>query len=188
MHKGSKSLVKHMLADHQLFAGFHNIGMSLLVGVILLTLVLIHWAATFVLSAMCLALSNVCIHHGIGGVWFPVPQMNLERFIVNGIHFPCGRALRGESSGAYFFLFACQNRHTNEFHDQVDGGKENLTARRFSKHIQSKVLDFWSAQRGIDEDTILATLPSHIQTQCYHSLRVKLLKNVSLCPSRWKRC
>ncbi|RHY86767.1 hypothetical protein DYB37_000905 [Aphanomyces astaci] len=188
MHKGSKSLVKHMLADHQLFAGFHNIGMSLLVGVILLTLVLIHWAATFVLSAMCLALSNVCIHHGIGGVWFPVPQMNLERFIVNGIHFPCGRALRGESSGAYFFLFACQNRHTNEFHDQVDGGKENLTARRFSKHIQSKVLDFWSAERGIDEDTILATLPSHIQTQCYHSLRVKLLKNVSLCPSRWKRC
>ncbi|RHY28259.1 hypothetical protein DYB32_006803 [Aphanomyces invadans] len=202
-------LFKHMLADHQLLAGFHNIGMSLLVGVILLSLVLIHWAACFVLLVSHLECGYHLDQPAAGstcwaveaklrgaslfrtyvytlvtvGYGFPVPQTNLERAIGIAIQF-MRSCIAGGIIGAYFFLFECQNRHENEFHDQVDGVKEYLTARRLSKHIQAKVLDFyehfWSAQRGIDENTIIATLPSHIQTQCYHSLRLKLLKNVPI--------
>ncbi|ETW03435.1 hypothetical protein H310_04899 [Aphanomyces invadans] len=37
-------LVKQAFAEHELLSGFHNVGMSLLAGVLLLSLALIHWA------------------------------------------------------------------------------------------------------------------------------------------------
>ncbi|KAF0686161.1 Aste57867_22013 [Aphanomyces stellatus] len=211
MHKAPNvaRLIKHSLAEHEYLAGFHNIGMSLLVGVIVLGLVLIHWAACFVLlvehlqcgytldqtvdEVTCWArdanLQGASLFRTyvytmvVVGYGFLVPRTNVERVVVVGVQF-MRFCIAGGIIGAYVFLFECQNRQVNEFHDQVDGVKEYLTARRLSKHIQAKVLDFyehfWTAQRGIDEDTIIATLPSHIQTQCFHALRIKLLKNVPI--------
>ncbi|KAF0686162.1 Aste57867_22014 [Aphanomyces stellatus] len=202
-------LIKHTLAEHELLAGFHNIGMSLLMGVAFSSLVLMHWVACMFLFSEHLQCGYNLDHFTefetcwarkanlqsaslfrqyvytmvVVGYGFPVPQTNFERAFAILIQF-MRFCIAGGIIGAFVFLFECQNRQVNEFHDQVDGVKEYLVARRLSKQIQTKVLDFyehfWNAQRGIDEDTIISTLPLHIQTQCLELLRAKLLKTVPI--------
>ncbi|CAK4673495.1 unnamed protein product [Aphanomyces euteiches] len=192
MHKIGEvaRLTKHALADHQLLAGFHNIGMSLLVGVILLSLVLIHWAAClFLLLAhlecgynlnepvdgkQCwgqeVELEGASLFRTyvytmvVVGYGFPVPRTNAQRIAVIGIQF-MRFCIAGGIIGAYFFLFECQNRQANEFHDQVDGVKEYLTARRLSKDLQTKVPIFRNQPAHV-----LKRLMERMKRQCYGRL------------------
>ncbi|RHY28262.1 hypothetical protein DYB32_006804 [Aphanomyces invadans] len=156
-------LVKQAFAEHELLSGFHNVGMSLLAGVLLLSLALIHWATCLFLLVAHLE-CGFYLDQTVSGQTCWANQVQLQGAVI----------------GAYVFLFECQNRRENDFHDQVDGVKEYLTARRLPKLLQTKVLafyeHFWSAQRGIDEDSMIAALPTHIQTQCLDHLRAKLLK------------
>ncbi|OQS00439.1 Voltage-gated Ion Channel (VIC) Superfamily [Achlya hypogyna] len=117
------------------------------------------------------------------GYGFPVPETNLERIFVILMQFT--RFLGGVGViSAFVFLFECQNRRRNHFSDKVDDIKGFLSAKHVSNEIKDKVLDFyehfWAAQRGIEEDLIVASLPSHIQTMCLNHLRVRLLKSVPI--------
>ncbi|OQS06529.1 Voltage-gated Ion Channel (VIC) Superfamily, partial [Thraustotheca clavata] len=117
------------------------------------------------------------------GYGFPSPETNIERVLVISIQF-C-RFLGGVSIiSAFVFLFERQNRRRNLFSDKIDKIKEFLKLRQVSSDIKVKVLDFyehfWTAQRGLEEDLIVASLPSHIQTCCLHHLRVRLLKSVPI--------
>ncbi|EQC41352.1 hypothetical protein SDRG_01326 [Saprolegnia diclina VS20] len=200
--------LKRSLAENERLKGFHNAGMSLLILCVALNFVAMHWyACTFMLinHIECGYESNACdvgtswaARNGIvgpkllhtyvyslvvAGYGFLIPETNLERVFVILIQVGRYIAFVGVVS-AFVFLFECQNSRRNHFSDKVDDIKEFLVDKRVSAEIKAKVLDFyehfWTAQRGIQEGTIVASLPSHIQTTFLHHLRVRLLKAVPI--------
>ncbi|KDO34914.1 hypothetical protein SPRG_00975 [Saprolegnia parasitica CBS 223.65] len=200
--------LKRSLAENERLRGFHNAGMSLLLTCVALNFVAMHWyACIFMLvnHIECGYESNAC---GVGTSWaarnhilgpkllhtyvyslvvagygFLIPETNVERVFVVLIQVGRYIAFVGVVS-AFVFLFECQNSRRNHFSDKVDGIKGFLVDKRVAADIKAKVLafyeHFWTAQRGIPEATIVASLPSHIQSTFLHHLRARLLKSVPI--------
>jgi len=75
----------------------------------------------------------------------------------------------------YAFIFATLNTQGEAHHLMIDNLKQCMRSRRLPAEMQERIMAYfdylWTTQRGVDERTTLAKLPSHLHAECVNYLQ-----------------